>query len=366
MADNVTADPGTGGATFATDDIGGVHYPITKIAQGALDSQTLVSTAAPFPIVSASSGLIQLSSQITVTATGPVTISSGTVTLSSAIAISSGTITSTAATNPWSSAPTFNIPMVSASSGAIQISSGTVTLSSAPLVIVASSGGTQLVQSTAGTNPWSSAPGFNVPMVSASSGVIQLSSAPLVVVASSGGTQLVQTTAATNPWSSAPGFNVPMVSASSGVLQAYPLTVTAAGFGPVTSSAGTLVSLMGYGSSSRLRVVTSVGSISTSPGVLHFVSAYTTGITGVGAYMRIYDLTTNNATSSSSAGLAGAAILRKVASSAAGLPADATTIWPQGVKFATACSFDLVASATSTAAALAGWVSAQYTTMAIV
>jgi hypothetical protein len=43
VADNVTADPGTGGAVFATDDIGGVHYPITKITIGALESQTLLT-----------------------------------------------------------------------------------------------------------------------------------------------------------------------------------------------------------------------------------------------------------------------------------------------------------------------------------
>lgn len=35
MADNVTADPGAGGATFASDDIGGVQYPRTKLTLGA-------------------------------------------------------------------------------------------------------------------------------------------------------------------------------------------------------------------------------------------------------------------------------------------------------------------------------------------
>lgn len=35
MADNVTANSGSGGATFATDDIAGVHYPRSKIALGA-------------------------------------------------------------------------------------------------------------------------------------------------------------------------------------------------------------------------------------------------------------------------------------------------------------------------------------------
>lgn len=50
MADNVVANAGAGGATFATDDIGGVHYPITKVAFGALDTATLVTTSAGLPV----------------------------------------------------------------------------------------------------------------------------------------------------------------------------------------------------------------------------------------------------------------------------------------------------------------------------
>jgi len=46
MADNVISDPGSGGATFATDDIGGIHYTINKITFGALDSSTLASSGA--------------------------------------------------------------------------------------------------------------------------------------------------------------------------------------------------------------------------------------------------------------------------------------------------------------------------------
>lgn len=45
MADNVTANAGSGGATFATDDIGGVHYPLSKLAWGALDSVNVVAAA---------------------------------------------------------------------------------------------------------------------------------------------------------------------------------------------------------------------------------------------------------------------------------------------------------------------------------
>lgn len=60
MADNVTADAGAGGATFAADDIGGVHYPRTKIVLGAdgaadldLDSGQQ-AMAASLPVVIAS------------------------------------------------------------------------------------------------------------------------------------------------------------------------------------------------------------------------------------------------------------------------------------------------------------------------
>lgn len=77
------------------------------------------------------STVVSLSSQITVNvSSGLISITSGTITLSSAIAISSGTVTATAATNPWSSAPSFNMPMVSASSGLVQIS-GTASVLSA-------------------------------------------------------------------------------------------------------------------------------------------------------------------------------------------------------------------------------------------
>ena len=42
MADNVTANAGSGGAVFATDDISSVHYPINKLAAGALNTATLL------------------------------------------------------------------------------------------------------------------------------------------------------------------------------------------------------------------------------------------------------------------------------------------------------------------------------------
>lgn len=49
MADNVTANPGSGGPVFATDDIGGVNYPRSKVVFGADGSATDVSVADPLP-----------------------------------------------------------------------------------------------------------------------------------------------------------------------------------------------------------------------------------------------------------------------------------------------------------------------------
>lgn len=42
MADNVILDPGTGGATVAADDVGGVHYQRVKLTDGTADSSTFV------------------------------------------------------------------------------------------------------------------------------------------------------------------------------------------------------------------------------------------------------------------------------------------------------------------------------------
>jgi hypothetical protein len=50
LADNFTANAGSGGSTFASDDIGGVQYPRVKIGHGADGSATDVSTASPMPV----------------------------------------------------------------------------------------------------------------------------------------------------------------------------------------------------------------------------------------------------------------------------------------------------------------------------
>jgi len=57
MSDNIQLNSGSGGATLATDDVGGLHYQIVKLAHGSLDSATLVSASSPLPISDAGGSL---------------------------------------------------------------------------------------------------------------------------------------------------------------------------------------------------------------------------------------------------------------------------------------------------------------------
>lgn len=50
MADNFDSNPGTGGSTFAADDISSVFYPRVKPSWGADGSATDASVAAPLPV----------------------------------------------------------------------------------------------------------------------------------------------------------------------------------------------------------------------------------------------------------------------------------------------------------------------------
>jgi hypothetical protein len=49
MANNYTTNAGAGGNTYASDDVGGVHYPYVKTAFGADDTATVTSATNPFP-----------------------------------------------------------------------------------------------------------------------------------------------------------------------------------------------------------------------------------------------------------------------------------------------------------------------------
>lgn len=164
---------------------GGLLVTIVAGAGAGSTAVNIIGTSSAIgPVTSSGGQLVALSNPAS------LALTSGTVTLSSAIALSSGTVT-------LSSNPT----VVSASSGLVQISgiptvivttsaglgasnvralsSGTVTLSSV-----------HTVTATAATNPWSSAPSFNVPIVSVSSGLVQIAGTVATVSASSGVVQV--------------------------------------------------------------------------------------------------------------------------------------------------------------------------------
>ena len=54
MADNFVTNPGSGGSTFASDDVGGVQYTRVKPSWGADGSATDASVAAPIPVQASS------------------------------------------------------------------------------------------------------------------------------------------------------------------------------------------------------------------------------------------------------------------------------------------------------------------------
>jgi hypothetical protein len=68
MADGYVSNPGSGGTTFASDDIGGTHWPRVKVTSGADGTANDVSITAPMPVAA-----LAESNQITVAGV-PVTV----------------------------------------------------------------------------------------------------------------------------------------------------------------------------------------------------------------------------------------------------------------------------------------------------
>jgi hypothetical protein len=68
VADNLELNAGSGGATLATDDVGGVHYQLVKLAYGALDAATVVDTTDRLPVSATQSGTWNIGTVTAVTA----------------------------------------------------------------------------------------------------------------------------------------------------------------------------------------------------------------------------------------------------------------------------------------------------------
>jgi hypothetical protein len=91
MADNVTANAGAGGATFATDDDGTAHWPYAKVAWGADNTQTRVAAGAGALPVQDGGNSLTVDGTVTADAgTGPwpVTDNSGSLTVDGTVSIS--------------------------------------------------------------------------------------------------------------------------------------------------------------------------------------------------------------------------------------------------------------------------------------
>lgn len=313
------------------------------------------------------------------------------------VTITSGVVTATAGTNPWSSAPGFNVPIVSVSSGLTQIS-GTVTVLSASSGLVQISG-TPTVTATAGTNPWSSAPGFNVPIVSVSSGLVQISGTVTVLSASSGlvqisGIPLVGVTTSVFSGIGLVTSGMTLLGMTTGYVPV--LIVTTSGgtttvttsFGPMaqlttgkivpvlSASSGTVSIDLWQGSSSfapSFITGSTISKISSAPGTLHLLTGFTTSTGGIGAtipaLLRLYNNTTSNVTMNSSVrGILPLGMQSSSTSLTGGgdvsNPLMLANFSPIGMYFSSGCSFDIVFTATSTAAvAGSGYITVLYSTV---
>jgi hypothetical protein len=100
MADNVILDPGVGGATCATDDVGGVHYQKVKLDVGGdgltvpvVGALPISAVALPLPTGAATeASLAALNAKVTAVNTGAVTIAASGLPTGAATEATLGTI----------------------------------------------------------------------------------------------------------------------------------------------------------------------------------------------------------------------------------------------------------------------------------
>lgn len=97
MADNVTLNSGSGGATLATDDVSSVHFQKVKIDVGGDGVSAALSNSNPIPVSDAGGSLtVDVSGTVTVDGSGVTQPVSGTVAVSS---ITTAVVPGTGATN---------------------------------------------------------------------------------------------------------------------------------------------------------------------------------------------------------------------------------------------------------------------------
>jgi len=121
MADNVTANPGAGGATFASDEIGGVQYPRSKVVWGPDGTATDTDTGSnALPVQDGGNSL---------TVDGSITANAGTNLNTSALALEAGgnlagAATSLAVIDDWDETDRAKVNPIAGQAG-VQGGSGT-------------------------------------------------------------------------------------------------------------------------------------------------------------------------------------------------------------------------------------------------
>lgn len=135
MSDNIIINPGSGGATIATDDIGGVAYQRIKVQHGADGSATDVSTASPLPVTLANTGANSTAvkvdnSAVTQPVSGTITANAGSGTLAvsaASLPLPSGAATSAKQDTGNTSLSSIDGKITAVNTGAVVVASGSIT-----------------------------------------------------------------------------------------------------------------------------------------------------------------------------------------------------------------------------------------------
>lgn len=127
QADNVTANAGSGGATFASDDVGGVQYPRAKVTWGADGVANDANAATPLPVVQ--TGTPGLPSGASTAAKQPALGTAGTastdvISIQGIASMTAVKVDGSAVTQPVSLASVPSHAVTNAGTFAVQVTSG--------------------------------------------------------------------------------------------------------------------------------------------------------------------------------------------------------------------------------------------------
>lgn len=224
MADGITLNSGSGGATLATDDVAGTHYQIVKVAFGALDTATLASTADPLPVSDAGGSLTVDNAALSVTG-GGVEASALRVTLASD---STGVVSvddngSTLSVDDGAGSLTVDNAALSVTGGGVEASALRVTLASdsTGVVSVDDNGASLTIDNAAlsVTGGGVEASALRVTLASDSTGVLSVDDNGGALTVDNGGTFAVQA-AQSGTWNVGTVTTVSAVTAISNALPA--------------------------------------------------------------------------------------------------------------------------------------------------